>query len=1020
MNLLNSGAYLLNKTEIIPDASEALQALKHVSGIATTKEEAQKATIAYGILAAHNTSDSDQKLRIKFDKLTSHDITFVGIIQTARASGLTKFPLPYVLTNCHNSLCAVGGTINEDDHMFGLTCAKKYGGVYVPPHQAVIHQYAREMMAGGGKMILGSDSHTRYGALGTMAMGEGGPELVKQLLNQTYDINMPEVVLLYLTGSPAYGVGPQDVALSIIGEVFANGYVKNKVMEFVGPGVANLSADFRIGIDVMTTETTCLSSIWETDESIREYYEIHGRTEEFRKLAPGAVAYYDGVIRVDLSEIKPMIAMPFHPSHTYTIAEVNENLDDVLADVEKRAAVSLDHAVPFSLRNKVHDGKFYVDQGIIAGCAGGGFENICAAADIMRDRNTGTGGFSLSVYPASTPIYMELIRNGCAAAILETGAILKTAFCGPCFGAGDTPANGAFSIRHSTRNFPNREGSKLQNGQISSVALMDARSIAATAAFGGRLTSAADLDIPIGKYKYHFDEKIYKNRIFDAVGKAEPETEIQFGPGIKDWPAMVPLTQHLLLKVVAMIHDPVTTTDELIPSGETSSYRSNPLGLAEYTLSRKCPDYVSLAKEVREAEEERRNRAKDGSEKRAIKLDEIRTKIIPMLNENQEFGGIDEHNTGIGSTIFAVKPGDGSAREQAASCQKVLGGWANISHDYATKRYRSNLINWGMIPFIFAKEELPFSKGDYIFIPNIREKVQKKFDSDSIAAYVITHEEVAEFKNGKKSNFTEFTLRLGELTDEERNIILKGCLINYNKKTEKDILICEDNQINQEVIANHFDRAGLRYTIAENGEIGVKHVKQRIASNNPFDLILMDIQMPVMDGFKAAEAILALGVNTPIIALSANVTPEDRARYSKAGMAGYLIKPFKQDELLACLEKNIPSINVIDLKLGLLNSANNEVLQKKLLLKYLKAGRDNYDQIKLAATDFDNETGHRLAHTEKNAALLIGAAKLSEILDELEREFAKGMIEYPEELMAAYNKELDMVLTYVEGYKDGK
>lgn len=593
VTLLEGGAYLVNGTQIIPDNQDAAARIAAETGRQVTKEEAAKETIAYGILESHNTSGNMDNLKIKFDKLTSHDITFVGIIQTARASGLTKFPIPYVLTNCHNSLCAVGGTINEDDHLFGLTCAKKYGGVYVPPHQAVIHQFAREMLAGGGRMILGSDSHTRYGALGTMAMGEGGPELVKQLLNQTYDIKMPGVVAVYLTGEPVRGVGPQDVALAVIGAVFGNGYVKNKVMEFVGPGVEKLSADFRIGIDVMTTETTCLSSIWKTDREIEEFYEIHGRKEEYKELNPGNVAYYDGLVTVDLSAIRPMIAMPFHPSNTYTIEELNANLDDILCDVEKKAQVSLDGAVNYSLHDKVRNGKFHVDQGIIAGCAGGGFENICAAADILKGQYIGADEFTLSVYPASMPIYMELIKNGCAATIMETGAVMKTAFCGPCFGAGDTPANNGFSIRHSTRNFPNREGSKLQNGQIASVALMDARSIAATAANKGVLTPATEFDATLGKYKYHFDSKIYANRVFDSKGAADPEVEIHFGPNIKDWPAMCELPENLVLRVVSEIHDPVTTTDELIPSGETSSYRSNPLGLAEFTLSRKDPAYVA-------------------------------------------------------------------------------------------------------------------------------------------------------------------------------------------------------------------------------------------------------------------------------------------------------------------------------------------------------------------------------------------------------------------------------------------
>lgn len=762
IQLTQGGAWLLNGTEIIPDSGDAAAQIKNKTGKEISKDGAAKNTIAYGILEQHNTSGNMEKLKIKFDKLTSHDITFVGIIQTARASGLTKFPIPYVLTNCHNSLCAVGGTINEDDHMFGLTCAKRYGGVYVPPHQAVIHQYAREMLAGGGRMILGSDSHTRYGALGTMAMGEGGPELVKQLLSQTYDINMPDVVGVYLTGEPVKGVGPQDVALAIIGAVFGNGYVKNKVMEFVGPGVASLSADFRIGIDVMTTETTCLSSIWRTDEQIKEFYDIHGRAEEYRELNPGEVAYYDGMITVDLSKIRPMIAMPFHPSNTYTIEEVNANLKDVLHDVEERAKVSLDGAVPYSLQDKIVDGKFMVDQGIIAGCAGGGFENICAAADILRGSYIGSDGFTLSVYPASMPVYMELIKNGCAAAILETGAVLKTAFCGPCFGAGDTPANNAFSIRHSTRNFPNREGSKLQNGQISSVALMDARSIAATAANRGVLTPATEYDGEIGKYKYHFDAYIYKNRVFDSKGVADESVEIQFGPNIKDWPAMGALPENLVLRVVSEIHDPVTTTDELIPSGETSSYRSNPLGLAEFTLSRKDPEYVGRAKDIQRAEKARMQ----GEHPCQAHPD-----VKPVMDVvKKTFADASHENTGFGSTIFAVKPGDGSAREQAASCQKVLGGWANIANEYATKRYRSNLINWGMLPFLIESGKLPFKNLDYLFFPGIRKAVEEK--AETIEAYRVSVEE---------GTLQPFSLTLGELTDEERQIILKGCLINYNR-----------------------------------------------------------------------------------------------------------------------------------------------------------------------------------------------------------------------------------------------
>ena len=751
IQLFSEGAYLVDGTTLVKE-SEA-EALKQLTGEVVSKEEASKNTIAYGILRDHNTSGNMEKLQIKFDKLTSHDITFVGIIQTARASGIEKFPVPYVLTNCHNSLCAVGGTINEDDHMFGLTAAKKYGGVYVPPHQAVIHQFAREMLAGGGKMILGSDSHTRYGALGTMAMGEGGPELVKQLLNRTYDINMPGVIGIYLKGKPVKGVGPQDVALAIIGAVFEKGYVNNKVMEFVGPGVS----DFRIGVDVMTTETTCLSSIWRTDDKIKEFYEIHGRSEDFKELNPGKVAYYDGIVEVDLDKIKPMIAMPFHPSNTYTIEEVNANLDDILADVEKRALVSLDGAVDYSLRDKVHDGKLYVDQGIIAGCAGGGYENICAAANILKGASIGSDEFTLSVYPASTPIYMELVKNGAVADLMQTGAIVKTAFCGPCFGAGDTPANNAFSIRHSTRNFPNREGSKLQNGQISSVALMDARSIAATAANKGYLTPATDVEASDFIPKYHFDKTIYDNRVFDSKGVADPSVEIQFGPNIKDWPEMSALPQNMLLKVVSEIHDPVTTTDELIPSGETSSYRSNPLGLAEFALSRKDPAYVGLAKEVQKAQ-----KAIEAGEDAAEAFPEVKD-ILETVKES--YADVTQDNLGIGSTIFAVKPGDGSAREQAASCQKVLGGWANIANEYATKRYRSNLINWGMLPFTIDKGELPFKNKDYIFVPDVRKAVEDKLTK--IPAYVVNE--------GMK----EITLTLGELTDDEREIILKGCLINY-------------------------------------------------------------------------------------------------------------------------------------------------------------------------------------------------------------------------------------------------
>lgn len=759
MKLYDSGVYLVNGNELVPDGANAIEEVVKKTGAAVTKEQAAENTIAYGILKNHNTSGNMDKLQIKFDKLTSHDITFVGIIQTARASGLEKFPIPYVLTNCHNSLCAVGGTINEDDHMFGLTCAKKYGGVYVPPHQAVIHQFAREMLAAGGAMILGSDSHTRYGALGTMAVGEGGPELVKQLLNKTYDIDMPGVIGVYLTGTPMKGVGPQDIALAIIGEVFDKGYVKNKVMEFVGPGVANLSVDFRIGVDVMTTETTCLSSIWKTDDKVKEFYAIHGRPQDYKELNPGSVAYYDGMIEIDLSKIKPMIAMPFHPSNTYTIEELNANLMDILDDCEKRAEVSFDGAVKLDLKSKVRDGKLYVDQGIIAGCAGGGFENICAAADIIKGRYIGADEFTFSVYPASTPIYMELVKNGAVATLMEAGTIVKTAFCGPCFGAGDTPANNAFSIRHSTRNFPNREGSKLQSGQIASVALMDARSIAATAANKGFLTPATAMDVEYVGRKYHFDKNIYANRVFDSKGEADPTVEIKFGPNIKDWPQMPALPENLVLKVVSEIHDPVTTTDELIPSGETSSYRSNPLGLAEFALSRKDPAYVGRAKEVQKAQ-----KAIEAGQCPLEVLDELKPVMDKIRKAYPEAG---EGNLGVGSTIFAVKPGDGSAREQAASCQKVLGGWANIANEYATKRYRSNLINWGMLPFVTKEEHesLSFKNGDYLFVPDIRKAVEEK--AADIKAYVVGED------------LKEIHLQLGDMTDAEREIILKGCLINY-------------------------------------------------------------------------------------------------------------------------------------------------------------------------------------------------------------------------------------------------
>ena len=758
VKLYEDGIYLRGGSEVVPAAEAAER------GITQTPEDAKRGTIAYSILQAHNTSGDPEALKIRFDAMASHDITFVGIIQTARASGMEQFPLPYVLTNCHNSLCAVGGTINEDDHVFGLSAAKKYGGIFVPPHIAVIHSFMRENFAGCGKMILGSDSHTRYGALGTMAVGEGGPELVKQLLGKTYDVARPEVVLVWLENAPRPGVGPQDIAIALIGAVFKNGFVKNRVMEFAGPGVAGLSVEYRCGIDVMTTETTCLSSIWRTDEKVQDFYAVHGRPQAYKELNPGDVAYYDGMIEIDLGQIKPMIAMPFHPSNTYTIEELNANLMDILDDCEKRAEVSFDGAVKLDLKSKVRNGKLYVDQGIIAGCAGGGFENICDAADILKGASIGPDEFTLSVYPASTPIYMELVKNGAVASLMETGAIVKTAFCGPCFGAGDTPANNAFSIRHSTRNFPNREGSKVQKGQVASVALMDARSIAATAANKGYLTAATDLDVNYTKPKYFFDKKIYENRVFDSKGVADPGVEIQFGPNIKDWPAMSALPEHMVLKVVSEIHDPVTTTDELIPSGETSSFRSNPLGLAEFALSRKDPLYVGRAKEIQKAE-----KAVEAGECPVEAVPELQAVIDTIKTVYPDFGEKarkEKGYAGFGSTIFAVKPGDGSAREQAASCQKVLGGWANIANEYATKRYRSNLINWGMLPFIIGKGDLPFENLDYLFIPEIRKAVEDK--QSEIQAYAV-----------KDGALKPFSLHMDALTDDEREIILKGCLINY-------------------------------------------------------------------------------------------------------------------------------------------------------------------------------------------------------------------------------------------------
>ncbi len=763
MKLYENGAYLINGVDLIEDTGDVAQAVAAKTGSAPDKEAAKKGTMAYGILTGHNTSGDNENLKIKFDAMASHDITFVGIIQTARASGMEKFPLEYVLTNCHNSLCAVGGTINEDDHVFGLTAAQKYGGVYVPPHQAVIHQYAREMMAGCGKMILGSDSHTRYGALGTMAVGEGGGELAKQLCGRTYDIKYPKVVAIYLKGAPRVGVGPMDVAIALVGATFKCGYVKNKVMEFVGPGVANLSSDFRIGIDVMTTETTCLSSIWKTDANTKDWYDTHGRSEQYKELSPAPVTYYDGVVEVDLSEIKPMIALPFHPSMAYTIDEVNANLHDILHEAEERAKISFGENVQFSLQDKIIDGKLYTEQGLIAGCAGGGFENVMAARDILKGQYIGNDKFTLSVYPASTPIYMEIIKNGAAADILATGAILKTAFCGPCFGAGDTPANNALSIRHATRNFPSREGAKPGKGQIASVALMDARSIAATAANKGFLTSAEGFE-GFNKYQYHFDASIYENRVYNGLGNPKPEVELVEGPNIKPWPKMTALTDDVMLKVVSEIHDPVTTTDELIPSGETSSFRSNPLGLAEFALSRKDPNYVPNAKAVQKVELARQagNCPCEADAGFAAAYDALKKAGFDVVPSK----------VAIGSTIYAVKPGDGSAREQAASCQKVLGGWANLAKEYATKRYRSNLINWGMLPFLYDGDdkELPFALGDYVFVPGVRKAVLEK--NDDIKAYAIKAD----------GSVNEFVVHLGELTDDERKIITAGCLINFYRE----------------------------------------------------------------------------------------------------------------------------------------------------------------------------------------------------------------------------------------------
>ena len=769
IEVYDTGVYLINGLQIIKDDNNAATLLKQ-AGLSVSRDEARKGTIAYGILAAHNTTvnngNDEEYLQLKFDSLTSHDITYVGIIQTARASGMERFPMPYVLTNCHNSLCAVGGTINQDDHVFALSAAKKYGGIYVPPHLAVIHSYNREMMAGCGKMILGSDSHTRYGALGTMAVGEGGGELAKQLVGRTYDIARPQVIAVYLHGKPAAGVGPHDVALAIIAAVYDNGYVKNKVMEFIGDGITELPIDFRNGIDVMTTETTCWSSIWKTDEVVKNYLEIHGRAEDYHELQPAAAAYYDGLVYVDLSTIEPCIALPFHPANVYTIKDFQQNARDILAHTEAEGKKLLGNAnVNLNLQAKYHDNAVWADQGIIAGCSGGNFDNIMAAADILEGKSIGNDNFTLSVYPESQPVNLELAKNGAARTFISAGVLMREAFCGPCFGAGDTPANGELSIRHVTRNFPNREGSKPNEGQIASVALMDARSIAATAINGGRITAATELSIPTGRYTgivvssytYFFDRGIYDKRVYNGRGKALPETALVFGPNIQDWPLMPALPDNLLLKIAAFITDPVTTTDELIPSGETSSYRSNPIRLAEFTLSRKDPAYVQRAKDIQALEQSRRTGA--AHEETAALL-----MLIQMLPHCEN---IKPENFYIGSAIFARKPGDGSAREQAASCQRVLGASANFALEYATKRYRSNLINWGILPFIIS-DETALSLNSYVFFPDITKQIQDK--AQTIKGYMLGE------------NPAEISASLGKLTDAERQILLDGCLINHYRK----------------------------------------------------------------------------------------------------------------------------------------------------------------------------------------------------------------------------------------------
>ena len=765
VSLYDGGVYLVNGTEIIPEAEGAK--VKALTGIEAEKETAKKGTIAYSILEAHNTSGNMEHLKLRFDSMASHDITFVGIVQTAKASGMEQFPIPYVLTNCHNTLCAVGGTINEDDHMFGLSAAKKYGGIYVPPHIAVIHQYMREMMAGCGRMILGSDSHTRYGALGTMAVGEGGGELVKQLLRDTYDVAYPGVIAVYLDGKPQPGTGPQDIALAIIGAVFKNGYVKNKVMEFVGPGVSSMTTDYRNGVDVMTTETTCLTSIWRTDEDTKAYLDKHHRGQDYRELNPAQVAYYDGCVYVDLSTVKPMIALPFHPSNTYEIDELKANLGDILRQVEKEAEKISGGKAEFTLTDKIVNGELMVQQAVIASCAGGTYSNVIEAANPLRGRNCGCDEFSLAVYPSSQPVFADLVKKGAVSSLMDAGAIIRTAFCGPCFGAGDTPCNNGLSIRHTTRNFPNREGSKPGNGQMAAVALMDARSIAATAANKGRLTSAWELDCWDQVPEYDFDDTSYKNRVYMGYGNGDAGKELVYGPNIKDWPEMSPLADNILLKVCSKIMDPVTTTDELIPSGETSSYRSNPLGLAEFTLSRRDPEYVARAKAVDKLEKARVKDGEDAELSMEPALETIFEQIRRIPGNEQVRAG----ETEIGSLVYAVKPGDGSAREQAASCQRVIGGLANICKEYATKRYRSNVMNWGMVPFQL-KEEPEFEVGDYIYVPGIKAALDG--DLSAIPAYVLGD-------GIQKNEVKEISLSIADMTAEERAIVKAGCLINYNR-----------------------------------------------------------------------------------------------------------------------------------------------------------------------------------------------------------------------------------------------